>query len=260
MLKFRSKRTRQDKPWPRKWLVLTYMSMGLALVVASFLWSSSMNLSRVSRVRIFGARFLAESEYRNLLPNFDSESLSDVSLGDITDLLEAHPLVKAVRVSRTYPGQLTIQIKERQPLAMINLPKIKFIDAEGIVLPDYPSLYQLELPILSNFNPAIELYPDGYPVVSQQTHEAVNLLAGIGADYPLLFHNLSEIRLNTQDDFELVLAEKPTRIILGKGNLKDKLKILNEFALTLHQEKSLIDYSYLDLRYKYQVIARERHA
>jgi hypothetical protein len=113
------------------------------------------------------------------------------------------------------------------------------------------------MPSLSKFNSAKSLYPLGKSALSQNVLDAVSYVTHIKINYPNLYENLSEIRLNRHEEFELILEEEPTLVSLGKTNITEKLFILKEFDGILPLRRKLTDYRYLDLRYKNQIIARE---
>ena len=77
-------------------------------------------------------------------------------------------------------------------------------------------------------------------------------------DYESLYQNISEMSLNTDDEFIIVLIDQPTKIRLGRNNIWTKLLVLKEFEIAIQGKKSLTDYAYLDMRYSNQVIAKER--
>ena len=86
--------------------------------------------------------------------------------------------------------------------------------------------------------------------------EAVNILTKISNGYPKLYENISELTLNKDDEYVLILADRPTRVILGKKDILLKLNILKNFDNALGQ-RQLTDYRLLDMRYKKQLVARE---
>ena len=56
----------------------------------------------------------------------------------------------------------------------------------------------------------------------------------------------------------MVLAENPTRIMLGNQNTHYKIDLLKEFEKTIKNKKEITDFSYVDMRYENQVIVREK--
>ena len=77
-------------------------------------------------------------------------------------------------------------------------------------------------------------------------------------EHPRLFENISELRLNNHEDFEIILLEQPTKIVLGKNQHIKKLNVLIKFENQLQLlNKNITDFKKLDLRYDSQVVAQE---
>ncbi len=231
-----------------------------ALTFLSYRWATFTSTTNIAAINIKGPSLIKKSEYLDLLPAIDSISILSLDIKKIHTELEQHPFVKAARVSRRFPKRVFVEIMERHPIAWVNNDANIYVDRDGIVLPYHKKLDELNLPIMSNFNPAPELYPEGEMVLSQPVREAGNILVWMLDDYPGLYDNLSEIRLNHNDEYELVLSSYPTRIILGNDFMQEKLTVLKEFESLLLSKRMLTDYTYLDLRYDNQVIAKERRS
>lgn len=228
-----------------------------ALMWGAWWWAGTCRLFQLERILVQGSNLLPEEDYQRLLGDLEGVGIHELDLTDIRILLEAHPLVKAVRVSRRYPRTIRVEVVERSPLAILNLDPHLLIDAEGVILPDAGLSDDLLVPVLSGFNPARELYPPGQKTLSIKVHQAVALLNQIQVQYPSLYYNLSEITLNVHDEFVLILAERPTRVILGRDRMGSKLAILKAFQQTLAGRLKLTDYALLDIRYAKQMVARE---
>ena len=138
-----------------------------------------------------------------------------------------------------------------------NNKKQFLIDNEAVILPDSNSFIETALiPMLSGFNPADDLYPEGNETFSVKVKEAVEILEFIRFNYNEFFDEISELTINKDDEFEIVLSEQPTRVILGKNDIHIKINILKKFSEALGQ-RQLTDYKLLDMRYSKQLVARE---
>ena len=84
----------------------------------------------------------------------------------------------------------------------------------------------------------------------------MSILNQLSDSYPDLYNNISELTLNKDDEYVIILSDKPTRVILGKDNILNKLNILKNFHKALGQ-RQLTDFQLLDMRYNKQLIARE---
>lgn len=237
---------------------LTLFTLGSLILYASTSWASYCNNFMTKNILISGEKILTRIEYQQLLDPINKLLIHELKLNDVRLLLESNPFVKAVRVSRQYPNTLRVEIVERNPLAILNMEPILLIDDEAVILPDYNNYSQVaQIPILSGFNPAQELYPRGQESFSIKVKEAITILKKLNAEYPGLYDNLSELTLNKDDEYVLILADRPTRVILGKNRVWAKIHILMQFEQTLKGQGSLTDYKSLDMRYNKQIIARE---
>ena len=230
----------------------------MLLIYSSFSWSSYTKLSQLKDIHISGNSIVSKQEYYSQVEVLKGVELEEINLREISLLLESNPYVKAVRVSRQYPSTLLIEIAERQPVAMLNINPILMLDREGIILPDNGQANDFIIPCLSGFNPAKELYPTGQQTVSVKVQETMALITKIVDIYPSLYSNISEVTLNANDEYVIILADYPTKVILGNIDIWSKIEILGKFENSLKNKRQLSDYNYLDLRYTNQVIAKER--
>ena len=130
------------------------------------------------------------------------------------------------------------------------------IDDEAVVLPGKKYSEDYLIPVLSGFNSAIELYPQGEKTYSIKVKEAVDILKKLSIHYADLYENISELTLNKDDEYVLILADRPTRVVLGKDNISLKFDILKSFDKALGQ-RQLTDFRLIDMRYNKQLVARE---
>ena len=197
-----------------------------------------------------------EQDYRKIVSQLDYDIIYSTDIVEIRKVLESNPFVKAARVSRHFPNRLNIQIVERKPLGIINIDNQLMIDGEAVVLPGKKYSEDYLIPILSGFNSAIELYPEGEKTYSTKVKEAVDILKKLSIHYADLYENISELTLNKDDEYVLILADRPTRVVLGKDNISLKFNILKSFDKALGQ-RQLTDFRLIDMRYNKQLVARE---
>ncbi len=219
-------------------------------------WANYRQIFEVKEIAINGYEILDKKDYQEIVDQFDIRSIHGVKMQKIAETIEANPFVKAARVSRRFPNQITINIVERKPLAILNMDSFLMLDSEAVVLPDHPYSQSVLVPILSGFNTALDLYPEGEKTYSIKVKEAVAILNKLSNGYPTLYENISELTLNSHDEYVIILADRPTRVILGKNDVFSKLNILKNFEEALGQ-RQLTDYRLLDMRYKKQLVARE---
>ena len=67
------------------------------------------------------------------------------------------------------------------------------------------------------------------------------------------------LKISENNEIELILADQPTQIFLGENELGSRIKILKQFEVELGTKK-ISDFSYLDMRYKNQIIVKGRRS
>jgi cell division septal protein FtsQ len=228
------------------------------IIIASFWWFELRDDTKID-IKFSETEVLTLDAYESLISEFIDDTITRGTINEITRSIEGHPYVKAARVSRHYPSQIRIEVIEREPIAIVNKNPMVLLDKDGFVLPDLGNINKYNLPIMSNFNAEAELYPHGQRAISVKVVECISLLAQLKDQYDALYNNLSEIKMSSSNEVELILADQPTHIFLGSKNIKSRIKILKEFENEL-QPNSISSFSYLDIRYDNQVIAKRRHS
>ncbi len=250
-----------SKKKKQKLSLRTIIGVGLSILffitlIGAVKWANFRQSFEVSDIKISGNQILETSTYESILSTFEVSSIHQANLGEMAKAIEDNPFVKAAQVSRHFPNKMTINIVERNPLAIINLTEKLMIDGDGVVLPDHPYSNEALIPILSGFNPSTDLYPHGELTFSVKVKEAVSILNQLSNGYPELYENISELTLNNDDEYVIILSDRPTRVVLGKDDIITKLNILKNFDAALGQ-RQLTDFRLLDMRYKKQLVARE---
>mgnify|MGYP005710644783 FL=1 len=76
-------------------------------------------------------------------------------------------------------------------------------------------------------------------------------------NHPLVYDMIYEFVFNENSEYEIVLKNGKTKILLGYNNLSTKIMYLDSFQKTIKEEKNITDFKYIDLRYDEQVIVKE---
>jgi len=229
----------------------------ISMILIAFLWNNEKTV--IPEINFSETKVLNTSEYKSLLKSICNEKIETINFSGMIDTLEAHPYVEAVRVSRHYPSKISIEIVEREPIAIVNKRPIVLLDRNGIVLPNEPDLSSYNLPFMSNFNSDSLLYPPGHKTLSSKLEECILIVHGLKNKYTNLYDNLSEFKITSDNEIELVLYDQSTQIFLGNNLIDRRLKILSEFEKELNPKK-ISEFSYLDMRYDNQVITKNRNS
>ncbi|MEE9166775.1 MAG: FtsQ-type POTRA domain-containing protein [Candidatus Neomarinimicrobiota bacterium] len=230
----------------------------MALITFAFHWANATEHFRLRRIVVTGNQFLEKEELLNLVEMSQSATLTQIDPEGLQEKLEDHPYIKAARVSSNYPSTLSIDIIERKPIAYINHVPFLMVDEDGVVLPLKDGELEFDIPTLSGFNPASELYLAGERCLSRKVLETVDFLNLVTVEFPDLYGDISEVQINATDEYVLFLSQHPTRIYLGSTPSALKIRVLRQFSHIITGARTLHDYSYVDLRYEKQIVVREK--
>ena len=98
-------------------------------------------------------------------------------------------------------------------------------------------------------------YINGEKTTSPKLNEAISLLKKIKEKNESLYKNISEMALNTDKEFVLVLVDYPTKINLGSSDLDKKIQIIESFDSSINPH-GLYAFKSIDLRYQNQIITQ----
>lgn len=175
---------------------------------------------RVSEVSFVGATRATEGELRHLSDLRSGAHLLRADLDRAVEGVSRHPWVRAANARRVYPGTIEITVEEYQPVLMLALDRLWYVDVTGV--PFMPATTDdLDYPVLTGLDPKqAEADPDlGRAVIDGALRVLVawndralapgsELAAGAA---------ISEVHFSPSHGYDLVLRSG-TRLILGFGD------------------------------------------
>ncbi len=221
----------------------------------SIKWTKFNQMFIVKDVNIEGVNYFDDTmllEYKNSIKN---QNIFFSNLGNYKDSIESLDHIKDCKISRTFPNKVKIEVYEREPLAIISANDLIILDSEGICLP--VEYCEIPLPILSNFKTNQELYQKGKKTKSSNVLKSIDVIKYSKDNFYALYDNISEFVFNEDNEYEIILKNGRTKILLGDDNIFTKINYLNAFSDVLPEEKTLQSYKYIDLRYKRQIVVDE---
>lgn len=153
------KRRRQIKFWQGTW-----RSLSIWVLTGAIVWGVSLpdwTIDAPEKVKVKGNKLLSISAIRTLVPLSYPQSILEIEPEKLSREIEAKaPIAKATVIRRLLPPSLTIEVIERNPVAIVlpafsspnaANPKVGIIDEQGFWIPknSYADLENtLELPEL----------------------------------------------------------------------------------------------------------------
>ncbi len=202
-------------------------------------------------IAISGAKNVSTPQVLEALASDIDRNIFFVPLDARKKMIEQIPWVQSATVMRLLPNRLKVVVKERTPVAFVQINShIELIDANGVIM---------ELPANQQTNysfPVIIGMTEGEPVSTQAARmkiyaQLVRELDSNGAHYS---RDLSDVDLSDPDDVKATVTDPHGAVLvhLGSSNFLDRFKVyvahVQEWRTQFQSLQSV------DLRYDHQVI------
>jgi len=231
-----------------------------AIVRGAINWCEYTDLFNLRTVKISGLAILKEKDVRALTQINLGSNLLRMDLRAIQNRLEKEPFIKAAIVSRDFPHTLQILIKERQPVAYLNVKSLFLIDGEGVVLPLPAEKLADIYPVITGFEADSGRVHPGRPTTNSDILTAIGIIELAASRLPAVYAEISELYRWHNNEFVIYTVNGGTPIYLGNREHFKRLFILNQFQTVIQNKRTMADYRYLDLRWNKQIIVRERNS
>ncbi len=124
-------------------LLVLLMVGGRAVIQSVNEWT------KIQQTTIVGLDHLSREVVFTQLDLAPDSSLWSIDIDQLSEQLEAHPWIRAITFDRVLPHTLIVQVKERQPAAVLGAEKESYlVDTEGYLLPVETTKLRHALPVL----------------------------------------------------------------------------------------------------------------
>ncbi len=228
---------------------------GALLVVGGFFMVQLLmasDLFRVEQVAVRGNDRLTEEQIVVLSDIQIGVNTFNLDLDLIGRKIEENPWVEEAWVQRIFPRQVAITLKERNPVAIINLGYLYYLDDQGEVFKVLDAADKLDYPVITGFDYDKAKGHDAKYV--QCLKQIVGLLTDLRARRLFSLDQVSEIHYEAGGGLSLFTLEGGVKVKLGHGNYRKKLGRLERIYVQLQPKLPILDY--IDLNVDEKVIVR----
>ena len=247
---------------PRK--AASRLKIGLILVLVlgsvTLLWvtlhqyatrSWRFRIDSSDNIQVAGSSNVSRSQVMEVMASDLNRNVFFVPLDVRKQQLEQIPWVQSASVMRLLPDRLNIVVKERTPVAFVEVNShIELIDANGVVM-DLPAgqLAKYSFPVVVGM-------PDTEPVSTRAARMKIytQLMKDLDAGGAHYSRDLSDVDLSDPDDVKATVTDANGAVLvhLGSSNFLERFKIyvahVQEWRAQFQRLESV------DLRYEHQVI------
>ncbi len=216
----------RNPSWTRLRLI-AWIAAGLLVVgftgvafASAYSWLTRSTLFTVRTVDMNRCANVSLEEVWAIVRGDGSGILWSVPSKEIARRLSGHPWVRSVSVRKSFPDRLVVRIRERTPVAMVNLDVLYYLDEEGRPFKRLTAYDPKNFAIVTGFSRGELLRKD--PVTVQNLRKTLDLLRGVEAGS--LRQNVSEIHFDAQDGYTVVTRDTGLQLKVGTINVKEALR------------------------------------
>ncbi|MDD2856862.1 MAG: cell division protein FtsQ/DivIB, partial [Desulfuromonadaceae bacterium] len=133
-----------------------------------------------------------------------------------------NPWVESIRINRYFPDTLSINITEREPIAIVNMRFIYYLDNKGNIFKVLNQGDKLDFPVVTGFSEEeLSSDPGGTREALVATCDLLKILAEKGA---FILADVSEIHYDKGYGFTLFTATGALPVKVGAGDFASKIE------------------------------------
>ncbi len=209
---------------------------------------------RLERIEVSGVKKLTREEILAAASVKIGDDLLGLKLSRMGDHLTKNPWIASVRIRRNFPHALAIDVVERQPVGVVSMGYLYYLDSKGDIFKPLQEGDKLDYPVITGLVEDDLLHD---PVGAKETVKGMLLLleqlkterAGIR------IADISELHYDKGFGYTIFTIEKGLPIRLGMDGFSDKLDRLAKIYTDLQGQMPLLEY--IDLDYSDRVVVKK---
>jgi cell division protein FtsQ len=212
-------------------------------------------IESAASIQTMGNTELSRGDLLSVFGGDIRRNLFVVPLGERRAQLERFPWVETATVMRVWPNQLRVAVKERTPIAFVQVKgRIELADKDGVILdmpPREMASRHYAFPVVSGINPGD---PQSVRGARMQIYQQfISALDGSGEK---ISSQLSEIDLSDPADVKATVPSAGTDLVLQFGQEDFLARWRNYQAHVAQWRQQYPNLVGVDLRYEHQVVLK----
>lgn len=209
---------------------------------------------RLERIEVSGLKKLTREEILSAAAVKTGDDLLGLRLSRMGEQLTKNPWIAAVKIRRNFPHALSIEVSERQPVAIVSMGYLYYLDSKGDIFKPLQEGDRLDYPVITGLAED-DLLRD--PAGAKETVQGVLALieqlqrerAGIK------IADISELHYDKGFGYTIFTINRGLPIRLGMGGFNDKLDRLARIYSDLQGQLPLLEY--IDLDYSDRIVVKK---
>ncbi|OGU15661.1 MAG: cell division protein FtsQ [Geobacteraceae bacterium GWC2_53_11] len=241
------------RPLKRIALGLAAISLSSGILYGCYRAFSEVTLFSLKTIDVTAAKHLTREEILELAGVEPGKDLLRMNLKRMGEHILQNPWVETVRINRYYPDAISIAISEREPVAIVNMGFIYYLDKKGNVFKVLNQGDKLDYPVVTGFSEEeLGNDPKGTKEALEATCELLKILRDKGA---FILADVSEIHYDKGYGFTLFTAAGALPVKVGSGDFSAKVERFARIYRDLMVQMPSIHY--IDLDYNDKIIVKK---
>ncbi|MDD2898088.1 MAG: FtsQ-type POTRA domain-containing protein [Desulfuromonadaceae bacterium] len=240
---------------PLKFAVTTLIALTLAssILYGCYRAITKITLFSLKSIEVSTAKHLTREEILGLTGIEKGKALLHMDLKRMGEQLLQNPWVETVRINRYFPDTVSIVITEREPVAIVNMGFIYYLDKKGKVFKVLNQGDKLDYPVVTGFTEEeLGSDPKGTREALESTCTLLDILRSKGA---FILADVSEIHYDKGFGFTLFTASGALPVKVGSDDFAAKVERFAKIYKDLMVQMPSI--RYIDLDYSDKIIVKK---
>jgi cell division protein FtsQ len=214
---------------------------------------TNVSLFSLKSIEVSSAKHLTREEILGMAGIEPGKDLLRMNLKRMGEHILQNPWVETVRINRYFPDSVSIVITEREPVAIVNMGFIYYLDKKGKVFKVLNNGDKLDFPVVTGFSEEdLGNDPKGTKGALEDTCLLLKILREKGA---FILADVSEIHYDKGYGFTLFTASGALPVKVGSGDFSAKVERFARIYRDLMVQMPSIHY--IDLDYNDKIIVKK---
>ena len=208
---------------------------------------------QLRNIEVSSSKRLNREEILGLAGIEPGNDLLRMNLKRMGEHILQNPWVETVRINRYFPNGISIAITEREPVAIVNMGFIYYLDKNANVFKVLKQGDRLDYPVVTGFSEEeLSTDPKGTREALQATSELLKILHEKGA---FILADVSEIHYDKGYGFTMFTASGALPVKIGAGEFGAKVERFARIYRDLMAQRPALQY--IDLDYNDKIIIKK---
>jgi cell division protein FtsQ len=180
---------------------------------------------QMRRIDVVGCQKISRETLLSLMKIEGMPNLFTVRLTDIAKRIESHPWIDHVQLRKVFPDTMVVQVKERRPIAILQLEELYYIDSKGVIFSRVGDKDKYNYPFLTGLTrQALDKSPEETKNLIMTALELLTMTS-TGKVSPL--DDISEIHMEKNSGIRCFPQNQDLEVKMGWDSFGEKLKRLS---------------------------------